>query len=142
MKPHNIELQLEFGLLNGDTTQRIDNFVVELKIHDPDLIKASEILLEIPSTENLVTFAKLLYDNPEMNSTKSMDKGRCYFDLWNALSDYAYNRLGWHDAQASISKISINKKTVAISDDDIEYTLDQDLCLQLVRDEQYMYIRG
>jgi hypothetical protein len=135
-------IELQFDLENGDTGERVSDIAARIEIENQALAQVIEEILENYSTENLKNLLKAIYDNPEMDSSSSEMKGAGYQKLWSILSQYAYDKLGWHDAQASVTEIIIDGRRIEISEEDMEYILGQEMRLQLVRDDGFMYIIG
>jgi len=138
----NTIIEIRFDLQNGDTGEQVFGIETKIEVQNKALSEATREVLENYSTETLRKLIKEIYDNPEMDSSLSPSKGACYQQLWSTLSQYAYDKLGWHDAQASVTGIIIDGQNLEITEDDIEYILGQEMRLQLVRDDGFMYVMG
>jgi hypothetical protein len=132
-------VKLGIQVENGDTGEQ-DSMSIALSVTEETAIAALDNVSREPNQETLTVFFQILYGNPDFDDSSS--KGVAYDEIWKHLTEYGWNNLGWEDVMATVDSINVDGKAVEISDDDLEYTLGQELKLQLSREESVMYICG
>jgi transposase-like protein len=127
------EVILTFEMRNSDSGD-VDE--IDVTLHLPHEISISLS----PGDDELSSFVRQLYGNPDFDGSKAMGIG--YEKIYGILSERAYDQLGWHDVTASVVKLSLNGKSLQLSDEQIYEILSGEMQLQLSRDERLMYICG
>lgn len=131
-----MKIELELIYRNGDNGESDEqNILVETD--NENVILMAVRCASNPSAEELTAFFKSIYDNPYLSGSGADQNGYLYDKLWPLMSEWAFNKLGWHDVTVDVVGISIDNESIHI---DI-YNIDtSDWALQIVRDEgMYCY---
>lgn len=104
-----MKVKLELALNNSDSHET-DRRTIEVEINNDRVIAMGWVCESRPTEESFTTFLRALYGNPNCDLPKADDSqlGVAYHEIWDNLSRYAYDELGWHDVTVDVLGLYID----------------------------------
>lgn len=130
-----MKINLELKINNADSYES-DDRSIEIEIGDEKVIAMAWVCESRPTEQTFTVFLRALYDNPNMDGS---EVGVAYHEIWDNLSRYAFDKLGWHDVNVDVVGLSIDGEETKLGKMlDIGMIDNQPFALQLTRDG-FMY---
>lgn len=134
-KGDTMNFDLKVVYQNADTGD-IDEQIITISTDNEEIIFLGTICSARQTHQTFEELFKAMYDNPTMDGIK---KGALYDEIWPIMSQWAFDKLGWHDVTVDVIGLTIDDE-----DTNLERSLEiglienRDWAIQLSR-EGFMY---
>jgi len=135
-----VKINLLLRLNNADSHET-DDRSIDVEITDDNVVSLGWQCDSRPTEEMFTKFLRALYDNPsgEVPNYDDTSLGVAYHEIYDNLSRYAFDKLGWFDVTVDVIGLTIDDEETKLAKFlEIGMIDNQPFALQLSR-EGFMY---